>query len=381
MVADYNKLKTNLNLIMHRLKLVEKKKMEQNSKARRVIAELITSNKVDRARIKVEQIVMQDYLIEAMDMIEQFCDLILSRFGQLKASEAIDEGLEAAIVSLLWVAPRLESEVSELKTIADQLTLKYGKKYAESARANEKKLVNESLMKKMCVQPPSRLLIENYLVEIARDQKVDYKVDPRVLKEHESSLLGSNSDTLSDEDNSGGQIGTQHAGFNLIDLGAHYPINPITNPFSSYATAPSMLSEDENLAIPGGRNVCILPTISNDQIGFNLDNRINSTLLNADEGNITKKTVQHNQGVAQEETSNDAIPPHYDTVVEKSGDSSHYYSFSEHSRSRDNLNDTLPELPPVPKDLTDSGPNQEDQDALDFDLLTKRFEELKSKKP
>lgn len=43
----------------------------------------------------------------------------------------MDEGLAEAISSLLWVAPRLQTDVAELKVIADLLLAKYGRQYAD----------------------------------------------------------------------------------------------------------------------------------------------------------------------------------------------------------------------------------------------------------
>lgn len=36
-----------------------------------------------------------------------------------------------AVSSLIWAAPRLQTDVAELKIIADQLTLKFGKPYGQ----------------------------------------------------------------------------------------------------------------------------------------------------------------------------------------------------------------------------------------------------------
>ena len=33
---------------------------------------------------QVEQIIREDYLVEAMEMVEMFCDLLLSRFGMIE---------------------------------------------------------------------------------------------------------------------------------------------------------------------------------------------------------------------------------------------------------------------------------------------------------
>lgn len=81
---NYNKLKTNLRLAVNRLKLLEKKKMELSQKSRKEIADYISVNKVDRARIRVEHIIREDYMIEAMEMLEMYCDLLLARFGLIE---------------------------------------------------------------------------------------------------------------------------------------------------------------------------------------------------------------------------------------------------------------------------------------------------------
>lgn len=81
---NYGKLKTNLRLAVSRLKLLEKKKTELTQKARKEIADYISQNKEDRARIRVEHIIREDYLVEALEIVEMYCDLLLARFGLIQ---------------------------------------------------------------------------------------------------------------------------------------------------------------------------------------------------------------------------------------------------------------------------------------------------------
>lgn len=76
----------------------------------------------------------------------------------------LDEGLAEAISSLIWAAPRLQTDVAELKIISDQLAVKYGKQYALAARENALNSVNEKLVHKLSVQAPSKILVEKYLI-------------------------------------------------------------------------------------------------------------------------------------------------------------------------------------------------------------------------
>ncbi|UYV67678.1 IST1 [Cordylochernes scorpioides] len=130
--VNYGKLKTNLRLVIHRLKLVGKKKTELALRARKEIADFLENGKVDRARIRVEHIIREDYLVEAMELVEMYCDLLIARFGIIQQMKTLDEGIQEAVSTIIWAAPRLQSEIVEMQIIADQLTLKYGRPFAQA---------------------------------------------------------------------------------------------------------------------------------------------------------------------------------------------------------------------------------------------------------
>lgn len=162
--SNYTKLKTNLRLAINRLKLLEKKKAELALKARKEIADYIAAGKYERAKIRVEHIIREDYLVEAMEVVEMYCDLLLARFGLIQQMKTLDDGLAEPISSLIWVAPRLQTDVQELKVVADLFTYKYGKQYAQAARENALKTVSEKLMHKLSIQAPPKILVERYLI-------------------------------------------------------------------------------------------------------------------------------------------------------------------------------------------------------------------------
>ena len=86
---NYAKLKTNLRLAVNRLKLLEKKKTELALKARKEIADYISDGKIERAKIRVEHIIREDYIVEAMEIVEMYCDLLLARFGLLQQMKLV----------------------------------------------------------------------------------------------------------------------------------------------------------------------------------------------------------------------------------------------------------------------------------------------------
>ncbi|XP_004690469.1 PREDICTED: IST1 homolog isoform X1 [Condylura cristata] len=177
------RLRVNLRLVINRLKLLEKKKTELAQKARKEIADYLAAGKDERARIRVEHIIREDYLVEAMEILELYCDLLLARFGLIQSMKELDPGLAESVSTLIWAAPRLQSEVAELKIVADQLCAKYSKEYGKLCRTNQIGTVNDRLMHKLSVEAPPKILVERYLIEIAKNYNVPYEPDSVVMAE------------------------------------------------------------------------------------------------------------------------------------------------------------------------------------------------------
>ena len=87
-------------------------------KSRKEIADYLQIGKPERAKIRVEHIIREDYLVEAMEIVEMYCDLLLARFGLIQQMKNLDDGLAEAISSLIWVAPRLQADIAELKMVS-----------------------------------------------------------------------------------------------------------------------------------------------------------------------------------------------------------------------------------------------------------------------
>ncbi|KAK6758300.1 hypothetical protein RB195_015859 [Necator americanus] len=157
-------------------------------KARTEIAAYISDNKADRARIRVEHIIREDYLVEAFEILEMYCDLLLARFGLIEQMKTLDDGIAEAVISIMWAAPRIATDIAEFKTISDQLTIKYGKPFAEAARANQLEFpakVSPKLISKLSVSAPPKVLVERYMIEIAASAGVPFTPDPDVMRDDE----------------------------------------------------------------------------------------------------------------------------------------------------------------------------------------------------
>uniref|UniRef100_A0A8C5ZM38 IST1 homolog n=1 Tax=Marmota marmota marmota TaxID=9994 RepID=A0A8C5ZM38_MARMA len=176
-----DRLRVNLHLVINRLKLLKKKKIEQTQRARKEVADHMATGKDERALIRVEHIIQEDYLVEALEVLELYCDLLLARFSLIQATKELDSGLAEYISTLIWAAPRLQSEVPELKTVSNQLCAKYSQKYGQLCQTNEIGTVNSQLMCKLNVNTLPQVLVEQYLVEIAKNYNVPYTSKTSVM--------------------------------------------------------------------------------------------------------------------------------------------------------------------------------------------------------
>ncbi|XP_061671510.1 IST1 homolog isoform X2 [Syngnathoides biaculeatus] len=254
------RLRVNLRLVINRLKLLEKKKTELAQKARKEISDYLSTGKDERARIRVEHIIREDYMVEAMEILELYCDLLLTRFGLVQSMKELDTGLQEAVSTLIWAAPRLQSEVVELKLVSDQLCAKYSKEYGKLCRTNQIGTVNERLMHKLSVEAPPKILVERYLIEIAKNYNVPYEPDAMVRPEvshGEADLIDVNNDKKS-----GGGGGGGGGGFTApvmpmpMPMPMHMPtpfnyptpkgIDDLKNSLPSQATGPSSQIYDNN---------------------------------------------------------------------------------------------------------------------------------------
>lgn len=209
---NYNKLKTNLRLAVNRLKLLEKKKTELTQKARKEIADYIVAGKAERAKIRVEHIIREDYLVEAMEIVECYCDMLLARMGLIQQIKTLDEGLAEPISSIMWVAPRMQADVAELHVISAQLAAKYGKEYLQASRENSLGTVSPKLVHKLSVQAPPKILVEKYLIEIARNYNVAYEPDQSVMVDDQVANADGMLINLNDLDNKGDGAGASGPG-------------------------------------------------------------------------------------------------------------------------------------------------------------------------
>ncbi|NWH68198.1 IST1 protein, partial [Geococcyx californianus] len=350
------RLRVNLRLVINRLKLLEKKKTELAQKARKEIADYLAAGKDERARIRVEHIIREDYLVEAMEILELYCDLLLARFGLIQSMKELDSGLAEAVSTLIWAAPRLQSEVAELKIVADQLCAKYSKEYGKLCRTNQIGTVNDRLMHKLSVEAPPKILVERYLIEIAKNYNVPYEPDSVVMAEAppggEADLIdvGFTDDVKKGGGGSGGFTAPMDG---IVPMPVLMPM-PMPTPNPPFYQPPK--GPDDFGGLPVGTyqpfaNIHPPPIPANPPT-YESVMRANGEMV------MMSLLFQTGPGPKLEPTPKPraGAPNAVDNFV-------------------------LPELPSVPDTLptASAGANSSASEDIDFDDLSRRFEELKKK--
>ncbi|KAI7860650.1 regulator of Vps4 activity in the MVB pathway-domain-containing protein [Circinella umbellata] len=182
-----NKLKVHLKLSINRLKMLQAKKNSLGQHQRREIATLLDKGKEESARIRVEHIIREDLLIETMEMLELYCDLLLARFGLIEQYKECDPGISEAVNTLIWAAPRTD-EVKELAAVRDQFIARYGKEFVMNALDNVDHVVSDRVIHKLQVSAPDPYLVERYLEEIAKSYDVPWTSSILAAEEEEEEV-------------------------------------------------------------------------------------------------------------------------------------------------------------------------------------------------
>ncbi|KAI8950941.1 regulator of Vps4 activity in the MVB pathway-domain-containing protein [Xylaria longipes] len=172
------KIKVQLKLSIARLRMVQQRDESMGKAQRRAMAQLLEVGKIESARIRTENIIRSDINTELHEILELYCELLLARAALLE-SPTCDPGLEEAVKSIIYAAPR--TEIKELQQVRVLLGERFGKEFVLAAMENSDGSVSEKVVKKLSVTPPKPELVQGYLEEIAKAYGVDWPRGTREL--------------------------------------------------------------------------------------------------------------------------------------------------------------------------------------------------------
>ncbi|KAF3993715.1 hypothetical protein FT663_01128 [Candidozyma haemuli var. vulneris] len=193
------KYKTSLKMAISKLKFLQEKKTALTKQQRRQLADLLSAGKESSAKIRVENIIRDDIYIELLEFLELYCELLLARISIIldTSRHEVDPNLKEAVSSVIYSCHH--TEVKELITLGDLFKHRYGPEFAAAVQSNtDGEYVPEKIVKRCAVDPPSEVLVDLYLGEIARTYSVPYsglKEEPPKLELSKDEEPGSDSDS------------------------------------------------------------------------------------------------------------------------------------------------------------------------------------------
>ena len=121
----------------------------------------------------MEHVIREDFTMECYGIIELLCELLHERVRYFSSCKTCPPDLLEAVTTLIWCTERVD--IAELHEVKKQLTKKFGPHFAEAAEENATGRVNERMLEKLSVKPPSAALVVSYLTEIAKEFNVEWK--------------------------------------------------------------------------------------------------------------------------------------------------------------------------------------------------------------
>ncbi|KAI1351421.1 regulator of Vps4 activity in the MVB pathway-domain-containing protein [Xylaria sp. FL0043] len=206
------KLKVQLKLSIARLRMVQQRDEAMGKTQRRAMAQLLEVGKVESARIRTENIIRSDINTELHEILELYCELLLARAALLE-SPTCDPGLEEAVKSIIYAAPR--TEIKELQQVRALLAERFGKEFVIAAMENSDGAVSEKVVKKLSVTPPKPELVQGYLEEIAKAYGVDWPKRTKELGQPPELIDEDLSKNNGTDDDSGGDQANKDSGADL----------------------------------------------------------------------------------------------------------------------------------------------------------------------
>ncbi len=172
-------LKAHCTQALSRMALVKNKKIGFVQSQRKEATKDLSEHKITLARIKQEQILREEYVVEAFEIIRGYLELIRARVHIIASEKKCPAMLSEAIDTILWCSTT--SEIKEFQSIKADLQLKYGKKYIKEALDDQNKSIDPYVLSKLTTNLPDPKLVNHCLKALAQEAGLDIpalRIDP-----------------------------------------------------------------------------------------------------------------------------------------------------------------------------------------------------------
>lgn len=165
------KLKSLVKLAVARLAVARRPRLGRRSIARSDVGQLLSIGHLDRALIRAEQVIEEDNMLEALDVIELYCKIFIDQAAQLEKPKECSEEIKEAAAGLMFASARC-GDLPELLDARAILADKFGRDFARAAKEGAHGVVDPTLVRKLSGERPSLEEKRRLAKEIAAENDI-----------------------------------------------------------------------------------------------------------------------------------------------------------------------------------------------------------------
>ncbi|AQL07916.1 uncharacterized protein LOC100216788 [Zea mays] len=128
-----SRVKTLLRLALSRLAAARRPRLARKSISRSDVGQLLALGHIDRALHRAEQLIEEDNMLEAFNIIELHCNRLIECAKQLDKPHECGDDIREAAAGIMFAARRC-GDLPELTFARTILTNKFGGEFAEMAK-------------------------------------------------------------------------------------------------------------------------------------------------------------------------------------------------------------------------------------------------------
>lgn len=165
------KVKSLVKLAAARLAVVRRPRLGRRSIARSDVGQLLSIGHLDRALLRAEQVIEEDNMLEALDVIELYCKILVEQAAQLEKPKECSEEIKEAAAGLMFASARC-GDLPELLDARAILADKFGRDFARAAKEGAHGVVDPTLVRKLSGERASLEQKRRLAKEIAAENDI-----------------------------------------------------------------------------------------------------------------------------------------------------------------------------------------------------------------
>lgn len=194
------KLKSLVKLAVARLAVARRPRLGRRSIARGDVGQLLSIGHLDRALVRAEQVIEEDNMLEALDVIELYCKILIEQAAQLEKPKECSEEIKEAAAGLMFASARC-GELPELLDARAILADKFGRDFARAAKEGAHGVVDPTLVRKLSGERASLEQKRRLAKEIAAENDIllEFPKSPVVIHQDGRTTSQINSQRASEQ--------------------------------------------------------------------------------------------------------------------------------------------------------------------------------------